>query len=526
MITLAEVIFKKAHEIPDDIALTLFDQHISYKKLTETIDQLRVQCAAIKINQQATVVLILPNITETVTLFYACNALGARVVFIHPLTNFKQIIHQLEVVSATHVFYLDILSKRYPIKDNSAWYKVNIANSYKGIMHWFLKAKTFTNKEPTLPNTQNQNPFSTFIYQKDAVILFSSGTSNQQKAIALSNEAFNALASQMETCIQPTPHVDSMFCVLPFFHGFGLGITLHAVLSLGGRAILVPRISKNTVVKTLLKQKPTYIAGVPFLFRIMLEDKRLQKADCSFIKQAFVGGEFIPSAFVDQVNSFLSKNGSKATLQVGYGTTETLTAVTLMPVNTNIPYAVGYPLIGNSIKILKEDLTIASPYQHGEILINGPTLMNGYLNENNEHVFIRIDGKKYYRSHDIGYLDKDGLLYFGSRKDDLIKVRGFYVNPTEIEQNLFQHQNIKEAKVFLDQNNDLCAMMVLHHPAKINNLKKETSQLLSGLSDWSLPKRYLVVSFIPKNLMNKMNRQSIMDALVHQEIEFLQEWFL
>jgi long-chain acyl-CoA synthetase len=65
--------------------------------------------------------------------------------------------------------------------------------------------------------------------------------------------------------------------LLPFFHGFGLGIGMHTVLALGGKCVLVPRLHKRTVITTLLREKPTYLAAVPYFLRILLASKAFTK---------------------------------------------------------------------------------------------------------------------------------------------------------------------------------------------------------------------------------------------------------
>ena len=89
--------------------------------------------------------------------------------------------------------------------------------------------------------------FHHFSTDQPAVILFSGGTTGSPKGVLLSNQNMNALADQVLTRVNPQPGKDSTLCILPLFHGFGLGICLHSVLLGGGRCILIPRFSKRNL---------------------------------------------------------------------------------------------------------------------------------------------------------------------------------------------------------------------------------------------------------------------------------------
>ena len=517
---------------PNVVACSIHGNHITYEQLNNQIKQAKHRCAALNIQPHDKVALILPNITETIALFYALNDLDATIVMLHPLSSPTMLKKRCDFMDVSYIFVLDVLLKKYKrVFDPNKVIVVSMANSMKGFKKFALTImvgwKRYGRKyhrikstsKPTFVNKTNQH----------AVILFSSGTTGDQKAISLSNEAMNALVDQMEQCITPEVGKDSMYCVLPFFHGFGLAITMHSVLSLGGRCVLVPRLQKKTMVKQLLKEKPSYLAGVPYFYRILMRDDEFKVADLSFIKQAFVGGELVQPQLVEKFNQLLKMNGSTGSLQIGYGCTECVTAVSLTKPFDTTPNKVGEPLDGNHFMILKDDGSKAKPYEFGEILISGPVLMNGYYNrlDLTNQVLQFHDGTQYYHSSDIGYMDESGCLYYSHRKDELVKVKGFYVNPLEVEQALYTIEGCLEVKVFVSTQEKLCAMMVFDKKELVAYRKKQVSLALEHLDRWSIPVQYYVVAEIPKNEMRKYDIKRINQSLSNQkEIEFLQEWHL
>ena len=450
---------------------------------------------------------------------------------LHPLSSVKLLKQRCELTHCTGVFVLDILEKR--TREALADFQVITLSAAKvttGVVGWTIRLKVILSKSNRLKwdRIKPSDAVSSALPQRDSVILFSSGTSGTQKAIALSDESMNALVHQMESVIVPQRGVDSMFCVLPFFHGFGLGIAMHTVLALGGRCILVPRLSKNTLIKTLLKEKPTYLAAVPYLLKVLLQDPRFVQADLSFIKQVFVGGESVALSLVQEFNAVLMRQGSKAKIQVGYGTTETVTAVTLMDSEDSGEAGVGKPFKGNTILIMKEDGNRAELNQPGEILINGPTLMNGYYQDEalTNQVMTTIENKRYYKTKDIGHLDEKGILHFRHRNDELIKVKGYIVSPSLITQRLLLVSGIDEAKIIVNEEEQLVAVLSVSDRSQVKRLQKETTQILQDLDGWCIPKHYVIVKSMPVNEMRKIDLAGLSDAVKNRTLEFLSEWSL
>lgn len=528
---MSEWVLQTANHYPEDIALTQNHRHLSYAQLETQIQNAQKKCMALGLKSGDKVALILPNVVECVVLFYALNALGITVVMLHPLSSATLLKQRCELTQCTCVFILDVLEKR--TRNALTGFQtvtISAAKSTGGLAGWAISLSVALSRSNSLKwdAIKASDSVSTVLPQQDAVILFSSGTSGYQKAIALSDDAMNALVNQMESVIVPQRGVDSMFCVLPFFHGFGLGIAMHTVLALGGRCILVPRLSKNTLIKTLLKEKPTYLAAVPYLLKVLLQDPRFVQADLSFIKQVFVGGESVSLSLIHEFNAVLMRQGSRAKIQVGYGTTETVTAVTLMDRGDSGEAGVGKPFMGNSILIIKEDGNKAEPNEPGEILISGPTLMNGYYRDDalTKRAIITIENKRYYKTKDIGHLDEKGILHFRHRSDELIKVKGYIVSPTVITQRLLSVSGIDEAKVIVNEEEQLVAVLSVSDHTQFKRLQKETTQILQDLDGWCIPKHYVIVKSMPVNEMRKVDLAGLSEAVKNRTLEFLSEWSL
>ena len=538
--SMVELILQTAKRYPDAIACSMGRQTWTYRQLMEDIRLFSAKLTAAGIRPYQKVAVALPNIYQTVVVFYALNQLHTTICMIHPMTSPIQFASRMSEVSCDTWITLDALYARFSsVSGEFTSILLEVSDSLLGIKKTLRKLSS-DKKCFLLPSVINLSKMDgygiipeliPFENNETSLILFSSGTTGRNKAIVLSNESMNSLTHQMSYCIDPIPSVDSMLCILPLFHGFGLGVCLHTVLALGGRVILVPRFSKKNFTKAVLNGKPTYIAGVPELFRHLLLDKHFINGDLTFLKQAFCGGDRVSDDLIRHFNMIAKRQNSPAQLQVGYGSTETLTACCVMPRNVEKNGSIGQPLNGNKMMIYDNERDCESVLgEIGEILVSGPTLMKEYYRDPllSKQILIEHNGLTYCHTRDYGYCDSDGYFYFSYRNNGLLKVKGYFVNPIEIEDIFYRHPNVSECQVICDNNGKLIAMISLKSPYRLNQTKKEIFASLNvQLDRWSLPKSIILVKHLPKNEVNKIDAREISRQINCRQVPlFLAEWSL
>ena len=150
-----------------------------------------------------------------------------------------------------------------------------------------------------------------------SVILYSGGTTGVSKGICLSSYNFNALAKQIVSVNPGYRPGDRMLAVMPIFHGFGLGISIHTSLCQGGNCILVPRFTPDSYVKLMLKYRCNYIAGVPALFEALIRMPKMKKADLSFLKGVFSGGDSLSVELKRKMDRYLDEHNSPVQVREG-----------------------------------------------------------------------------------------------------------------------------------------------------------------------------------------------------------------
>ena len=237
---------------------------------------------------------------------------------------------------------------------------------------------------------------------------------------------------------------DKMLAVMPIFHGFGLGVCIHSMLSQGGRCLLIPRFNPQSYAKLLKKHKPNFIAGVPTLYEALLRLKTLKHVDLSCLKGVFSGGDSLSIELKKRFDKFLAEHNATIPVREGYGTTECVTASCLTPSHWAKEGSIGLPFPDTFYKIVKPGTEEEVPYgEEGEICLTGPTMMMEYINNPEETANTlrrHPDGLKWLHTGDLGMMDADGFIYFRQRIKRMIVTSGYNVYPSQIENALDAHE--------------------------------------------------------------------------------------
>ncbi len=263
----------------------------------------------------------------------------------------------------------------------------------------------------------------------------------------LSNLNFNALGLQTIAASGFAPIEGmKMLSVMPVFHGFGLGIGIHTALIGGAECILVPQFSVKTYAKLLVKKQPNIIPGVPTLFEALLRADNLEGADLSFLKGVFCGGDSLSIELKKKVDAFLKEHNAEVQIRQGYGLTECVTASCLTPRDYHRVGSIGVPFPDTYYKIVApNEETELDPGEEGEICISGPSVMIGYL-DNEEETASTIrrhsDGRIWLHTGDLGKMDEDGFVYFSQRMKRMIITSGYNVYPGQLENIIDGHEKV------------------------------------------------------------------------------------
>ncbi|MEE1053760.1 MAG: AMP-binding protein [Acutalibacteraceae bacterium] len=453
--TMFEAVAKTAEKYPDYIAFDFMGKSTTYKKLIEQIETCAKALKTIGIREGDKVTIAMPNCPQAIYLFYAVNLVGGIANMIHPLSAEKEIEFYLNESESVTAITLDQFYHKFEhIRQKTKVVNIIIA-SIKDELAQPIKAGymlTSGRKIAKIPDDApvirwdefmklSKHCFYDYRVAKKsddpAVILYSGGTTGTTKGIVLTNKNFNALGQQVIAANPMFVPGDKMLSAMPIFHGFGLGVCIHTMLSQGGRCVLVPRFTPKSYTKDLIKYKCNFIAGVPTLYEAMLRLPKTDKLDLSCLKGVFLGGDSLSVELKKKFDKFLAEHNAKVKVREGYGTTETVTACCLTPSHMAKEGSIGLPFPDTFIKIVEPDTDRELPYgEEGEILLAGPTVMKEYMGHPEETAKTlrkHSDGLTWVYTGDLGIMDEQGFIYFKGRAKRMIVTSGYNVYPAQIE---------------------------------------------------------------------------------------------
>lgn len=444
-----------AKKYPDYIAFDFMGKSTKYKDFAAQVHECAKALLQLGVKKGDKVTICMPNCPQTVVIFYGCILMGAVANMVHPLSSEKEIEFYIKHSDSTCAITLDqFYSKFAAIRDNVDLPHLIIA-SIKDALSPVMKvgySLTQGRKIPKLPENAPIVKWNDFIkgaakYKGEhiakrdphelTVMLYSGGTTGTTKGIMLSSYNFNALAAQIIATNPMFVPGDKMLCVMPMFHGFGLGVTVHSMLANGGRCILVPRFTAETYAKDIVKHKCNFIAGVPTLYEALLRQPSMDGKNLSHLKGVFSGGDSLSVELKKKLDKFLEEHGSKVTVREGYGTTECVTASCLTPMHLYKEGSIGQPFPDTYYKIVEVGTNIEVPYgEEGEICLAGPSVMLGYYanpEETANTLRVHGDGLVWLHTGDLGKMDDEGFIYFKQRIKRMIITSGYNVYPSQLE---------------------------------------------------------------------------------------------
>jgi long-chain acyl-CoA synthetase len=528
-VTMYEALRRTADQHSDAIAYDFFGYTSTYRKFMSEIDQCAAALAALGLKKGEKITISMPTSPQGIICFYAANKIGAVSSMIHPLSTTKEIEFYLNVAKSRFALTIDAFYAKFKEVKNSTPLETLILARIPDYLNLFKKIGFNLTKGRQIPKVPpdpmvkwwadlmkgKYAPAPQVKMDTDdlAVILYSGGTTGVPKGIMLSNMNFISEGMQVSEWGKLSGR-DSILAILPIFHGFGLGVCVNACFMGGGKSILVPIFTPETVADIISSKKPSFVIGVPTLFDALSRNPKMQKADLSCLMATFSGADSLPCTVKERFEAMVKKQGGNVQLLEGYGLTEAVTAIMAMPIGHYREGSIGVPFPDMLAKIVPMGTTDEAPIgEEGEICVSGPAVMMGYLDnpqETAETLKKHADGRIWLHTGDIGTMDKDGFFYFKLRQKRMIKSSGMNVYPAQVEELLYKHPKVRDACVIgvpdEAQVQAVKGFVVLKNPADANpETEKELIHYCrENLIKWSCPRSIEFRDDLPKTLVGKV----------------------
>ncbi len=274
-------------------------------------------------------------------------------------------------------------------------------------------------------------------------IMFTSGTTGRSKGAMSAHRQSLAVARAWAECAGLTPD-DRYLVVNPFFHTFGFKAGILACLVSG--ATLVPQkvFDAEQAMKLIEAERITVFPGAPTIYQTLLDHPARSSHDLSSLRLAVTGAATVPVALVERMMAELSFD----TVLTAYGLTEAVVATMCRPGDDpqTVARTSGRAAAGFDVRVSGRGGRDAGPGEDGEILLRGPNVMLGYLDDP-AATSAAVDAGGWLHTGDVGHLDLQGYLTITDRLKDMYICGGFNVYPAEVEQVLARLDGVAEAAV-------------------------------------------------------------------------------
>ena len=544
--TMYQMLHETAQQYPQNTAYVFMGKKTSYASFLKRIDSAARGLTAMGIRKGDRVTICMPNTPQALDCFYALNRIGAIPNMIHPLSAAKEIAFYLnfsrsKAILTLDQFYTKVASIAEELENPVGILIAKIGDELPFPLN-VIYPHTKGGKHP-LPKTGYRLWYDVVAAGKDtelpadegcaddcAAVLYSGGTTGTSKGIQLSSRNFNALGLQtIAASGYGSVAGMKMLSIMPVFHGFGLGIGIHTALIGGATCILVPQFSIKTYADILVKQKPNLIPGVPTLFEALLRAEGLEKADLSFLRGIFSGGDSLSPELKKKVDAFLKDHGCTEQIREGYGTTECVTASCLTPKDYARTGSIGVPFPDTFYKIVGVGTTEeVEAGIEGEICISGPTVMLGYMDnpeETAQTLRRHEDGRVWLHTGDLGYMDADGFVYFRQRIKRMLITNGYNVYPSQLENIIDGHEKVLLSCVIGvrdEQRGQRIKAYIVPMPGvePSEALKAEILEYCKQhISKYALPREVEFRTELPKTLVGKVAYRKLEEEANRAEIQ-------
>lgn len=499
---LTQFVFARAEELGNKPALIEgpTGRVITYAELALAIQRAAASLAKRGFKQGDVFGILSPNVPEYAIIFHAVASLGGINTTINPLYTGHEIAHQLKDAGAKFLITApEFLEKARESATAAGIDELFVFGEAEGAIPF----SSLLERDGAAPPVEI-NPL------EDLVALpYSSGTTGLPKGVMLTHHNLVSNIRQMEGLDYFTEN-DTLICVLPLFHIYGLVVILNMGLYMGATIVTMPRFDLEQFLKAISDYRVTLAHLVPPIVLALSKNPIVDEYDLSTLKAVFSGAAPLDANLTRTCSQRLNLH-----IRQGYGMTETSPVTHSSPANpAQVKYgSVGVAAPNTECKIIDlESGESLGPNSEGELCVRGPQIMKGYLNRP-EATAATIDTENWLHTGDIAYVDEDGHFYIVDRAKELIKYKGFQVPPAELEAILLTHEAIADAAVIPCPDDEAGevpkAFVVLRGEATAKEIMDFVEQRVAP------HKRLKFVEFtdkIPKSASGKILRRMLVQA--------------
>jgi fatty-acyl-CoA synthase len=523
---------------PEKPALVFFNQTITYAQLAQRAETLAAHLIQLGVQRGDRVMIFMQNCPQWVVAHFAILRLGAVVVPVNPMNKTDELGHYIvdpdvkvalaaadlasELVQANAALSAHLQLAHLVITHYTDEFDIDSCLDVPTSWVTWLQTR---HAVPTIANGQCHLwtdlmakvavcPAAIDAGPDDlAVLPYTSGTTGLPKG------CMHTHASLMHNAVSTTIWGNStpenvVLSVVPMFHITGMVSILHAAIYGSATLVVMPRWDRELAGHLISRWRVTHWTNIPTMVIDLLASPNFDKFDLSSLVYMGGGGAAMPQAVAQRLFELYGLRYAE-----GYGLTETAAPSHSNPVEASKQQCLGIPFIGVDARVI-DPITLQEVPQgeQGEIIIHGPQVFKGYWKrpDATQEAFIEHDGKRFFRSGDLGRIDEEGYFFITDRLKRMINASGFKVWPAEVEALMFKHPAIQEACIISTQDayrgETVKAVVVLRHNAKDTREQDIIDWCKDHMAAYKYPRVVNFVDALPKSGSGKVMWRTLQEA--------------
>lgn len=523
---------RMSERYPDRPAVIYLGERFSYRKLRALSERFAGALANMGVGKGDRVMVYVANSVQWVVAFLGIQKIGAVIVPVSPIYTSHEIAYMIEdsgaesiVCMDTNFCYVDEIITKTGLKRVIVTNLTDLLPSWKrflgvlmdkipsGKVEWNQQVVSFRSRlqSPPLANPVTIDPGEDLSY-----ILYTGGTTGFPKGVPGTHISMTSYVNDVTDDVAGE-HLregsDTYIAVNPLFHIMALGLFMAVGLNKGNTTMLMPNPQVDAILETIGRGRVRWMLGVPALYRMILENDRLDQYDLSSLKYCYCGGDVLP----EEVKVRWRERCGVPIYQV-YGSTEVGHVAYSKIGFEPSPRAIGFPLKSRECRIVDPGtLEPTAAGQTGELLVTSPYTLKEYYNKPDEtrNAYVELDGKTWCRMGDFVSAEPTGELIYVERSADIIKHKGYRVSASEVEAALQDHPTVIGACVVgipdPKVGERIKAIVVLKDDARGVGGSELTRWCRDRLAAYKVPSYIEFRDMLPKSKVGKLLRREVRD---------------
>lgn len=509
----AEFLMIASSVVPDRTAMVCGGKSRTFGELQERVNRLANAMQGLGVKQGDKIAVMALNSIEYVEIYYATAKLGCVFVPLNYRAKQEELTYMCNNSQASVLF----VSERYfelaaGIRDDLQTVKHLVGVDAAG------EGKAFY--DDLLAQHEPDEIFTDVQDNDPTIVIYTSGTTALPKGVVLTYLGMSVYVTNTVAPADPgDENPDVLLVSVPFYHVAGATTMLSAVWG-GRKMVVLPQFDPGAWLEAVQEHRVTHSFVVPTMLKRIMEHHEFENTDLSSLKLVAYGAAPMPYEVVTHAVRVMPCG-----LMNAYGQTESTSSLTFLgPDEHKIPAeegpardkalqrlrSVGKPMDDIVVAIMDPDGNILPPGEEGEIVAQGPRVMSGYLNREEETSAAIKDG--WLHTGDVGWMDDESYLYITGRTKDLIIRGGENIAPGEIENILQQHPAVEDAAVIgvpdVEWGEEVKAIVILKHGQTVKD-EELSAFVKERLASFKVPKYYAFVGELPRNYLGKVLKNEL-----------------